>query len=187
FRALRVRGRGWAVLRGVGGRARPQRRPRRRGLLGAARQPALGRGLPVTGGPPPERRGAQRRAGEPGAQGRRGGVGAAGATMHDRPTALELIAAARGHLEREVLPALGDARLRFRTLVAAHVLGVVERELARGEAPLREEWTRLQALLGRADAPPASLAELTAALQRGEEELCARIRAGDADAGPFRE
>jgi hypothetical protein len=107
--------------------------------------------------------------------------------MHDRPTALELIAAAREHLEREVVPALGDPRLRFRTLVAAHVLGIAERELAGGEGPLREEWTRLQVLLARSDPPPPSLDALRAELARCEEALCARIRAGDADAGPFRE
>lgn len=107
--------------------------------------------------------------------------------MHDRPTAGELIAAAREHLEHEVLPALAAPRLRFRTLVAAHVLGIVERELARGEAPLRDEWARLQALLGQTDAAPASAAELADSVSRGEEELCARIRAGQADAGPFRE
>jgi hypothetical protein len=106
--------------------------------------------------------------------------------MHDRPTALELIAAARGHLEREVLPALADPRLRFRTLVAAHVLAVAERELARGEEPLRAEWARLQALLGRADGPPATAAELGAAVRACEEELCRRIRAGEADGGSFR-
>lgn len=106
--------------------------------------------------------------------------------MHDRPTAVELIAAAREHLEHELIPALVEPRLRFRTLVAAYVLSVVERELLRGEAPLREAWGRLQAVLGRSDPPPAT-PELTASVLAFEQELCARIRAGEADAGAFRE
>jgi hypothetical protein len=55
--------------------------------------------------------------------------------MNDRPTAQELIEAARLYLEKELLPALSDARLRFQTLVAANVLSVAGRELA-GEARL---------------------------------------------------
>ena len=35
--------------------------------------------------------------------------------MNDRPTATELIDAVRLYLEKELLPALGDARLRFQT------------------------------------------------------------------------
>lgn len=105
--------------------------------------------------------------------------------MHDRPTAAELIAAVREHLEREVLPSLAEPRLRFRTLVAVHVLGIVERELGRGDAPLRDEWRRLQALLGRRDLRPDGADALAEALRRLNQELCARIRAGEADAGPF--
>lgn len=44
------------------------------------------------------------------------------------PTALELVDAVREHLASRVLPAITDPRLRFQTLVAAHVLGVVVRE-----------------------------------------------------------
>lgn len=46
----------------------------------------------------------------------------------DRPTAAELAAAVRGFLEAEILPALDDHRLRFRTLVAMNALGIVARE-----------------------------------------------------------
>jgi Domain of unknown function (DUF6285) len=62
--------------------------------------------------------------------------------VHDRPTAAELVAAVRGFLEAELLPALADARLRFQALVAANVLGVAERELALEEQHLAEEWPR---------------------------------------------
>lgn len=44
------------------------------------------------------------------------------------PTALELVDAVREHLASKVLPTITDPRLRFQTLVAAHVLGVVVRE-----------------------------------------------------------
>ena len=48
--------------------------------------------------------------------------------MTDRPSAGELAAAVRDFLEAEILPALDDRRLRFRTLVAMNALGIVERE-----------------------------------------------------------
>jgi len=49
--------------------------------------------------------------------------------MNDRPTAAELVEATREYLETEVLPALDDQRLRFRTLVAINALGIAQREL----------------------------------------------------------
>src|SRR5581483_4959975 len=48
--------------------------------------------------------------------------------MTRRPTSVELLEAAREHLAL-VAPTLGDPRLKFQTLVAAHVIGVVSREL----------------------------------------------------------
>jgi len=49
--------------------------------------------------------------------------------VNDRPTAGELIEATREYLEAEILPALADQRLRFRTLVAINALGIAQREL----------------------------------------------------------
>jgi hypothetical protein len=49
--------------------------------------------------------------------------------VSDRPSAPELVEATREFLQREVLPALSDARLRFRTLVAINALGIAQREL----------------------------------------------------------
>jgi hypothetical protein len=46
----------------------------------------------------------------------------------DRPAAAELAAAVREFLETEILPALDDHRLRFRTLVAMNALSIVARE-----------------------------------------------------------
>ena len=55
--------------------------------------------------------------------------------MSDRPSAGELASAVRDFLEAEILPALDDRRLRFRTLVAMNALGIVERESPPPTAP----------------------------------------------------
>jgi hypothetical protein len=77
--------------------------------------------------------------------------------MSDRPTAAELVEAAREFLEREVLPTLADHRLRFRTLVAINALGIAQRELT------------------STDEDPLSPGEAA--------ELARRIRAGDVPEG----
>ena len=59
--------------------------------------------------------------------------------MQDRPHAAELAQAVREFIETEVLPGIDDPRLRFRTLVAANGLGILEREIALG-APLVRAW-----------------------------------------------
>jgi hypothetical protein len=51
-------------------------------------------------------------------------------SIHDRPTARELLDAVRAYVLEEVAPATNDRRARFRALIAANVLAVVERELA---------------------------------------------------------
>src|SRR5215831_16801683 len=105
--------------------------------------------------------------------------------MQDRPTAVELLAAVRAFLERDLLPDL-QGRKRFHALVAANVLAIVARELELGEPSLVEEWHRLRDLLGEPDpAPPARLADLRDAVRSLNERLVERIRGGDADAGPF--
>jgi uncharacterized protein DUF6285 len=105
--------------------------------------------------------------------------------MQDRPTVLELLDAVRAFLEDEAMPAL-DPRRRFHARVAANVLGIVARELGGEAEQLAAEWTRLATLLGHdAGAPPGSPATLRSAVRAWTEELAARIRRGDADAGPF--
>lgn len=103
--------------------------------------------------------------------------------MQDRPTLTELIDAVRGFLERDVVPAL-EGTTKFHARVAVNVLAIVARELEHGPAQLAAEWERLDALLGAEPLPPP--AELPDAVRRRTDALCARIRAGDADAGPFR-
>ena len=101
--------------------------------------------------------------------------------MNDRPTAAELLAAARQFLEAELIPTLGDARLRFQTLVAANVLAIAERELLTEEEHLREEWRFLAEVLSLAGAAPQRLPELRQAVFAGNHSLCERIRRGDFD------
>jgi hypothetical protein len=103
----------------------------------------------------------------------------------DRPSAEELLGAVQRFLADEVVPALDGPR-RFHARVAAAVVGAVARELARGDADLRAEWRRLRALLGLRGDEPVDLAALAAAVRAGNEELVLRIRAGDADTGPWR-
>jgi len=107
--------------------------------------------------------------------------------MQDRPTARELIAAVRGFLEDDVVPAL-EGRRRFHALVAANVLAIVERELAGEETALMAEWEALARLLGEdAPRPPERLDALRAAVRALNEVLADRIRRGEADADPFRD
>ena len=101
--------------------------------------------------------------------------------MHDRPTANELIAAARHFLECDLLPQLSDARLRFQTLVAANVLSIAERELQSEESSLADEWKYLAARLKGTQRAPQSLADLKRMVRDGNRLLCERIRAGDFD------
>lgn len=107
--------------------------------------------------------------------------------MQDRPTAEELTDAVSQFLLSELAPSLSDPRLRFRTLIAANLMAIVTRELRAGDAPLRDEWRSLAALLGHHEPPPAAVAELRTGLDALGRELCARIRAGDADSGPWAE
>jgi hypothetical protein len=53
----------------------------------------------------------------------------------DRPDATELIEAVTEFLAGEVLPAVADQRLRFRTLVALNALGIAYRELTSDPVP----------------------------------------------------
>jgi len=111
--------------------------------------------------------------------------------MQDRPAAGELLAAVRQFLQGELAPTLGDPRQRFRALIAANVLGIVERELAGEEERLRAEWVRLGALLGDdgqigEGTAPATTQDLRAGVDARKRELCGRIRAGEADDGPWR-
>jgi len=111
--------------------------------------------------------------------------------MQDRPTLLELLAAVRDFVTRQVVPAFEGGK-QFHARVAANVLAIAERELRLDDEQLRAEWTRLRALctpvdddVADDDAPPPDATVLRAAVGALTAELAARVRNGDADAGPF--
>lgn len=101
--------------------------------------------------------------------------------MQDRPSAMELLSAVRDHLERAILPVLGDPKLKFQTLVAANVLAIVEREIAADERLTREAWASLVALGIRTNAAPPTSGGLRDAVRDGARELARQIRAGSWD------
>src|SRR2546425_10081619 len=101
--------------------------------------------------------------------------------MNDRPTAAELLAAARQYLEGELIPTLTEARLRFQTLVTANVLAIVERELHSEEEHLLREWQWLAELLELQGSAPQPLSALRQAVRDGNEQLCQQIRQGAFD------
>lgn len=105
--------------------------------------------------------------------------------MQDRPTAHELTEAVALFLSEELAPTVTDPRLRFRVLIAANLMQIVTRELAAGDGPLREEQARLLTLLGRDDAAPPAEGDLHQSVDTLGRELCARIRSGEADDGPW--
>lgn len=106
--------------------------------------------------------------------------------MNDAPTAEDLLRAVEAFLERDVVPAL-DGVARFHARVAANVVAMVARELETEDAHQTSEWERLGALLGAEPSPPPQTRDARReALLRRNEALVARIRAGEADAGPFR-
>jgi len=106
--------------------------------------------------------------------------------MNDRPTAEELLEAVSRFLDDEVVPALDGAK-KYQARVAANVVKIVAREMACQDRHLQGEWSRQAALLDRASEPPRDRAALRDALQAGSQELVDRIRAGDADEGPWRD
>jgi len=85
------------------------------------------------------------------------------------------------YLEKELLPSLTDARLRFQTLVAANVLAIAERELEHDERHLHEEWDWLARLLDLKGPAAERPALLRTSVHAATEQLCGRIRAGAFD------
>ena len=105
--------------------------------------------------------------------------------MNDRPTAVELLEAVRHFLESDVVPALEGPK-KFHARVAANLMNVLSREWQTDEDHLRAEWDSLAALLAAAKPLPARRDDVRDELKQRTEELCERIRRGDADAGAWR-
>jgi hypothetical protein len=105
--------------------------------------------------------------------------------MQDRPAIPELLAAVTQLLDEELVPNLSGSR-QFYARVAANVLRIVRRELEYEDEQLAAEWERLNQLLSPTERPAARSA-LREAIRQRTEELCQRIRQGDADVGPYRD
>lgn len=88
-------------------------------------------------------------------------------------------------LDDEIVPHTPGSR-GFHARVAANMIRIVRRELAAEEAHLESQWAGLDSLLGPAPRPVGREA-LRRALRSRTAELCQRIRAGEADDGPFRQ
>lgn len=101
------------------------------------------------------------------------------ATLHDLPTAQQLVEAVREWMERDVLAAT-SGRVQFHTRVAINVLAMVEREMASGAEQLARHRERLASLGFANDA------DLAAAIRRGDldhdiERVVAAVRADVTD------
>lgn len=105
--------------------------------------------------------------------------------MQDRPTAVELLEAAAEFVDREIVPAIHGAR-QFQVRVVANVMRIAARELQLEDPVVRTEVKALAELLGHEKPHLHSLDDLHAAAMKLNEELSAKIRAGEADAGDFR-
>jgi hypothetical protein len=103
--------------------------------------------------------------------------------MQDRPHAAELAEAVREFIELEILPGIDDPRLRFRALVAANGLGILERELTIGPPLVRREVESLAGLLGRERPIPDDVEGLRRWASELNRELARRIRAGETPQG----
>lgn len=99
--------------------------------------------------------------------------------MNDRPDARELLEIARNAFTAEVLPAVPET-LRYTALMVANAMAIAQRELARGDAPLREEFGRLSDLLSERAVAPRTEA-LRAEVEGYNRRLASAIRAGRFD------
>ncbi len=98
--------------------------------------------------------------------------------MQNRPTAAELLEAVRELLTGEISPLIQDSGVRFKALIAANVLSIVERELTLGDALQNAELARLRALFPDqllSDVPPREAIRLL------NRELVAAIRGADTE------
>ena len=104
--------------------------------------------------------------------------------MNDRPTSVDLLRTVERFLEEQVVGQL-QGPARFHARVAANVVAIVAREIETEDAYSVAEWERLGSLLEDTAQAPAARDARHAGLQARNEALVERIRAGDADAGPF--
>ncbi|HEY2068049.1 MAG TPA: DUF6285 domain-containing protein [Rhizomicrobium sp.] len=86
--------------------------------------------------------------------------------MMDQPSIRELVEAVREFLEKRAMPEL-KGHTAFHARVAANALGIVSRELERGDGAAASELLRLTALLKRDGSLDALNRELCGAIRDG--------------------
>jgi hypothetical protein len=101
--------------------------------------------------------------------------GPAAPALHDRPTAIELIDAARGALGDDVLPRL-DGRAAFQMRVSLRALGMVRRELERHDEHAAMH-SRALASVGCSDERELARAIREGRLDARERNVLAAVRA----------
>ncbi len=99
--------------------------------------------------------------------------------MQDRPTAAELLKAAKEFCENDLGPSL-TGRNRFQVRVLQNILGILEREWEQEEDAVRAEYERLRPLLALDDAPETFKA-LRDRVREANADLAKKIRAGELD------
>ncbi|HUY28187.1 MAG TPA: DUF6285 domain-containing protein [Candidatus Binataceae bacterium] len=105
--------------------------------------------------------------------------------MQDRPSAIELLEAAADFVDREIVTAT-QGRVQFQSRVVANVMRIVAREI-RDEDPFARAELRALATVLKCETPHVhGLQDVGKAAARMGEDLSARIRAGEADHGPWR-
>src|SRR5260370_23113180 len=106
--------------------------------------------------------------------------------MQDRTNSMGLVEGGAGFVDRELVPTIEGAR-QFQARVVANVMRIVAREIKMEDPLVRSEVKALARLLGH-DAPHLhSLDDLRTAAGRMGEELTAKIRAGEAEDGGWRQ
>ncbi len=106
--------------------------------------------------------------------------------MQDRPSAIELLEAGADFIDREIVP-VTKGQKQFQSRVVANVMRIVARELDSGEPMMRAEVDALAALLSEPKPHLHATADVRNAAMKLNAQLCEKIRAGEADAGPFRD
>lgn len=99
--------------------------------------------------------------------------------MQDRPDKTVILTRVARFLEEQVRPSISDKALAYRVRVAAHLLGVVAREVANEEQDDRAQIEALWALLGESEVLPLGPTATRAAITEAHHEVARRIREGE--------
>lgn len=105
--------------------------------------------------------------------------------MQDRPSAIELLEAAADFVDSEIVTATAG-RVQFQSRVVANVMRIVAREIRDEDPFARAEMRSLAALLKCESPHVHGLDDVRRAAATLNEDLSAKIRAGEADRGPWR-